>query len=239
MPLFLYLEQKEDFFMKVYELSKELNIPNKELVQFIQSLGIDVKHHLGVISDEDVDRIKSALAKQDKVVKPKKEMETKKTETTKQWKPDLKRMIRIKNIAQGKLIYVSKRQLGYTVEWPNSGDVNYLELGEFINLKNTDRRFVTEPWIRILEDDEVEILKYANIYQHYKGILGIDNITDMLKEDFESFKKKFDNLPKGFKNTVAEHAARMIKAGELDSIKIKDYIEEEMEIELELPTRGD
>ena len=115
--------------MKVYELSKELNIPNKELVQFIQSLGIDVKHHLGVISDEDVDRIKSALAKQDKVVKPKKEMETKKTETTKQWKPDLKRMIRIKNIAQGKLIYVSKRQLGYTVEWPNSGDVNYLELG--------------------------------------------------------------------------------------------------------------
>ena len=61
----------------------------------------------------------------------------------------------------------------------------------------------------------------------------------MLKEDFESFKKKFDNLPKGFKNTVAEHAARMIKTGELDSIKIKDYIEEEMEIELELPTRGD
>lgn len=29
--------------MKVYELSKELNIPNKELVQFIQSLGIDSK----------------------------------------------------------------------------------------------------------------------------------------------------------------------------------------------------
>jgi hypothetical protein len=112
-------------------------------------------------------------------------------------------------------------------------------LGEFINLKNSDRRFVTEPWVRIMEDDEIEILKYANILQYYKEILGIDNVEDILKLDFESFKKKFDKLPEGFKNAVVEQSATMIKNGELDSIKIKKYIEEVMEIELDVLTKSE
>ena len=137
-----------------------------------------------------------------------KEQEVKpKQEITPMWKPDLNRMIYIKNISRGKLIYKSKRQIGYTVEWAKKGDKNYLELGEFINLKNSDRRFVTEPWIRIIEDDEIEILKYANILQYYKEILGIDNVADILRLDFDSFKKKFDNLPEGYKNAVIEQAA--------------------------------
>jgi len=167
-----------------------------------------------------------------------KEQEVKpKQEITPMWKPDLNRMIYIKNISRGKLIYKSKRQIGYTVEWAKKGDKNYLELGEFINLKNSDRRFVTEPWIRIIEDDEIEILKYANILQYYKEILGIDNVADILRLDFDSFKKKFDNLPEGYKNAVIEQAADMIRNGELDSIKIKNYIEKTMGIELDILTK--
>ena len=95
-----------------------------------------------------------------------------------------------------------------------------------MSLKNTDRRFVTEPWIRIIEDDEIEILKYANIYQYYKDILDVNNIAEILQLDFNSFQRKFDKLPYGFKNAVAEQAAEMIKNGTLDSIRIKKYIEE-------------
>lgn len=156
----------------------------------------------------------------------------------KMWKPDLQRMICIKNIARGKLIYKSKRQIGYTVEWAKKGDKNYLELGEFINLKNSDRRFITEPWIRIIEEDEIEILKYANVYQYYKEILDVENTSDILKLNFESFKRKFDKLPEGYRNAVVEQAVEMIKTGQLDSIKIKNYIEETVGIELDILTKS-
>lgn len=159
---------------------------------------------------------------------------SKPVETKEPWKPDLNRMICVKNISQSKLIYKSKRQIGYTIEWDKTGDINYIELGEFINLRNSDRRFVTEPWIRIVEDDEVEILKYANVYQYYRGLLEVDNTKDILSLNFESFKRKFDNLPKAIKETVAKQAAEMLKNGELDSIKIKNYIEEKLDIDLDI-----
>ena len=233
--------------MKVFELAKELNIDNKEIIQTAQDLGIQVKSHLSVLSDNDVEILKEYLIEGNKLENSNEVQETTKDiikeipkpEIKEQWKPDLNRMICLKNIASGKLIYVSKRQLGYKIEWENPGDTNYIELGEFIALKNSDSRFVTAPWVRIMEDDEVEILKYANIFKHYKEILGLNNVSDILKLDFNSFKKKFDKLPEEYKNSVVEQAALMIKSGELDSIKIKDYIEKSMSIELDILIKSD
>lgn len=233
--------------MKVFELAKELNIDNKEIIQTAQDLGIQVKSHLSVLSDNDVEILREYLIEGDELENSNEVQETTKDiikeipkpEIKEQWKPDLNRMICLKNIASGKLIYVSKRQLGYKIEWENPGDTNYIELGEFIALKNSDSRFVTAPWVRIMEDDEVEILKYANIFKHYKEILGLNNVSDILRLDFESFKKKFDKLPEEYKNSVVEQAALMIKSGELDSIKIKDYIEKSMSIELDILIKSD
>lgn len=215
--------------MKVHELAKELDVGSKELIEKINELGIEVKSHLNVLDEDQVEKIRNNFI--DEVKQP---IIQKQTIEKKQWKPDLQRMICVKNISRGKLVYVSKRQIGYKLEWNKKGDTNYIELGEFINLKNTDRRFVTEPWVRIVEDDEIEILKYANIYQYYKNILDVNNISEILQLDFNSFQRKFDKLPDGFKNTVAEHAAEMIKNGTLDSIKIKKYIEEKMDIDLDI-----
>ena len=235
------------FLVKIFELAKELNIDNKEIIQTAQDLGIQVKSHLSVLSDNDVEILKEYLIEDDELENSNEVQETTKDiikeipkpEIKEQWKPDLNRMICLKNIASGKLIYVSKRQLGYKIEWENPGDTNYIELGEFIALKNSDSRFVTAPWVRIMEDDEVEILKYANIFKHYKEILGLNNVSDILRLDFESFKKKFDKLPEEYKNSVVEQAALMIKSGELDSIKIKDYIEKSMSIELDILINSD
>lgn len=222
--------------MKVHELAKELKVESKELIKKIKELDIDIKNHLSILTEEQVEKVKNIFIVEDKqpTIGEQKQEQSESDPEPKQWKPDLNRMICVKNISRGKLIYKSKRQMGYTVEWFKKGDENYIELGEFMNLKNTDRRFVTEPWIRIIEDDEIEILKYANILQYYKGILGIDNVSDILTLDFISFKKRFDTLPQGYRNAVAEHAAEMIKNGTLDSIKIKNYIEEVMGISLDV-----
>jgi len=189
---------------------------------------------------DEIKEIKEEVSKENKEVEIKKDIvendikskeEISEEKPKEPWKPDLNRMICIKNITNNDLIYVSKRQIGYTIEWTPKG-INYIELSEFMNLKNTDRRFVTEPWIRIMEIDEEEILKYANIYQYYTEILKID--TDIFKLDFEKFKRKFDKLPQGYKDNLAKQCAIMIKNDELDSIKIKKYIEKEMNIDLDI-----
>lgn len=224
--------------MKVHELSNELNITNKELIEIANKIEINVNSHLNNLEDEQVELIKdyykntnSELIKKNATV----ENEDKPTVKEKKvWKPDLNRQIAIKNIARGKLVYKSKRQMGYTVIWENTNDINYMELGEFINLKNSDRRFITEPWIRIMEDDEVEILKYANVYQYFKELIEVKDIEDLFKLDFDKFTRKFKKLPDGYKNSVLEYAARMIKNGELDSIKIKNFLEKEMDMNLDI-----
>ncbi|MDD4518003.1 MAG: translation initiation factor IF-2 [Limnochordia bacterium] len=43
---------------RIYELAKELGIPSKELVEFLDDLGADVKNHMSTIDDEIVDLIK-------------------------------------------------------------------------------------------------------------------------------------------------------------------------------------
>lgn len=241
--------------MKIFELAKELNIENKELITIAQDLGIEAKSHMNVISDEDVEKIKDFLnvniASNKQETISSEEIETPKPLVKEQFKPDLTRMICLKNIASGKLVYTSKRQIGYKIEWEKPGDTNYIELGEFIALKNSDSRFVTAPWVRIMEDDEYEILKYANVFKYYEEILGLKNVSDILRLDnemykdlspdakFEKFKKKFDKLPEGYKNSVIEQAAQMIKNGELDSIKIKNYIEQSMGIELDILIKSD
>ena len=220
--------------MKVFELSKELNIENKELIKIASNLDIEVKSHLSVLTDEQVEIIKQSIGDVQKdEVKVKTETKVENIKKPKAWIPDLTRMICIKNIAKGKLIYKSKRQMGYTIVWEKRGALNYMELGEFINLKNSDMRFITEPWIRIMEEDEVEILKYANVYQYFKSIIEIDDVDALLRLPFDKFCSKFDKLPDSFKKTVAERAKDMIANGELDSIKIKKYIEQQLDIELE------
>ena len=171
--------------MKIFELSKELSVENKELIQIASELGFEVKSHLSILSDEQVKEIKAHLQSDEQ---DNKQEEVKKTKEVKQVnkvyiKPnlDLQRMICVKNISEGKLIYKSKRQIGYTLIWEKYGDKNYIELGEFINLKNSDPRFVREPWIRVIEDDEIEILKYANVYQYYKDIIEINDIDALFR----------------------------------------------------------
>jgi len=160
------------------------------------------------------------------------------TETKVKWEPDLHRQICVKNISRGRLVYVSKKQNGFETIWENTNDEDYLELQELVSLKNSYKRFVTEPWIRIKEPDEVEILKYLQIYKHYEKILDVD-VDKMLTLSPDRFEKKFKTLPESFKQAIAGRAAEMMKSGELDSLKIKNIIEKEMNIDLSFYARSE
>jgi translation initiation factor IF-2 len=47
--------------IRIYELARDLNVTNKELVEKIRNMDIDVKSHMSSLDDEDVTRIKNSL----------------------------------------------------------------------------------------------------------------------------------------------------------------------------------
>jgi len=52
--------------VRVYEIAKELNISNKELLDVINDLGIAVKNHMSVLKEEDTQAIKELFKKEEK-----------------------------------------------------------------------------------------------------------------------------------------------------------------------------
>src|SRR5437868_6140220 len=50
--------------VRLYELAKDLGVPNKELVEKFRQLGIDVKNHMSNVDAEDAARVKRALDKE-------------------------------------------------------------------------------------------------------------------------------------------------------------------------------
>jgi translation initiation factor IF-2 len=52
--------------VRVYEIAKQLNIGNKELLDIIADLGINVKNHMSMLEDEETKIIMEMFAKEEK-----------------------------------------------------------------------------------------------------------------------------------------------------------------------------
>ena len=63
--------------IKIFELAKELDVNNKDLVAMAQDLGLDVKSHLSSVEEEDAKKIKASVKKSDKKEAPKSENKNK------------------------------------------------------------------------------------------------------------------------------------------------------------------
>src|SRR6188474_1030759 len=54
--------------MRVYEIAKEVGIPNKDLIAKIRALGLEVNNHMSSLDADDVARIKRSLEKEKQLV---------------------------------------------------------------------------------------------------------------------------------------------------------------------------
>ena len=50
--------------MRVYEIAREVGLPNKELIAKIRALGLEVNNHMSSLDADDVARIKRSLEKE-------------------------------------------------------------------------------------------------------------------------------------------------------------------------------
>lgn len=127
------------------------------------------------------------------------------------------------NLTNGKLIYISKKQLGYQVVWQNPNDVEYIELGELVSMRNSQRAFFEKGWLGI---DDPDIIKFLKVEQYYKNIINLEHIEDFFNLPNNKIEEKLKNMSDGYRENIKNKAIDMIKNDEIDSIKKVKFLKE-------------
>lgn len=131
---------------------------------------------------------------------------------------------------QTNLVYISKRT-SEKFEWSDFGDVQYITLGELISMKSTQPRFLKEGWLIVDDEEAIEQLGLAKMYGN---IFEIDDIADFLEKDEYEIERILTNMPRGFKNSIAQFAREQVESGELDSRGKIKLLERLLDVDLKI-----
>ena len=155
--------------------------------------------------------------------------ETTNTTSTVKQKKDipLNTLVACTNLTMGKLVYVSKKQVGYSVVWENPGDVDYLELSELVSMRNSQRAFFENNWIGI---DDPDVVDYLNVGNYYSEALDFENLSSFMDLSVDEMREKFAHMSQGTKETLKVKVVQMLANKEIDSLKKIDFLKENLGI---------
>lgn len=141
----------------------------------------------------------------------------------------LNTMVEVRNGFNGKLVYESKKNIGYTVIFDSFGDTEYFELQELIAAVNSYKKFFINNWFII---DDVEILEFLNVSKYYKNAINIDDFDEVFSKSEGEMKKIIDRMSDGQKSTFINRVIHLIEDGTIDSRKTIDALENILQIDL-------
>ena len=136
----------------------------------------------------------------------------------------------------GGAIYISKKTMGYTVEWEDMGSIEYMELGELASMRNTDRRFFEDNWIVLDDTDEytaMQLYDFLRVSKYYKSIFTPETIDELFTYSKDKIVKTIATLSKGMKETIAVRAKQKLDENTLDK-NIIDILESSLEIQFSI-----
>lgn len=157
---------------------------------------------------------------------------TTRSTTTTKYKTD--KMIPCRSVRFGSLKYDSLKS-GNTYIWSDYGDICDVTYGDLLSLKSAKSKFIFEPWF-IIED--AGLMAEWGLADMYSYFTGANDIAEFLQNDASSLKERLHNAPNGYKDLVVNTAGRMLRDGELDSIKALKIIDEELDTKLSVLLGG-
>ena len=199
--------------MKVNELSKELGVTNKELIDFLKKNGYKVSSHMQSVTDEMIDLARENLVATkaeeetekdiDNII-PKKEKPEVKVET-KTFKPD--DVIPCRSVTPWKLnaLGVDRRTVYH---WEYYGDVDYLTYRDLQALRRTN--YITKPKI-LIEDPDLCYQWRRELGDTYKYFLGVEYPEEFFDLSDNDFEKLLKQAPDTVKEVIKVTAMNMIK----------------------------
>lgn len=154
--------------------------------------------------------------------------DTTKVETRKD--RDMNEMISVISIVNSPLLYKSKAQSGYSVEWGEFLEENWMEYKELITMRNTQKAFFERPWI-IMEWDVLEDLK---VTQYYENMIDLSTLDELFKSTPEEMIETLNRVPVGIRDLIVDRAYELRVNGVLDSLNLIKAIEETCDVELDI-----
>lgn len=153
--------------------------------------------------------------------------------TTKATRIPLDTMVTVVCNTIGGATYISKKASGYIVEWEDFGSEEYMELGELVAMRNTDRRFFEDNWI-VLEDtdeyDAMQIYEFLKVAKYYTNVFTSRNIDELFSYSKDKIAKIISTLSRGMKETIAVRAKQKLDDNTLDK-NIVDTLESALGIQ--------
>lgn len=143
-------------------------------------------------------------------------------------KRDMSELIQVICITNTPLVYESKSQLGYRVEWDGYLQENWIEFKELINMRSSQRAFFEQPWI-ICDWDVLVDLK---VDKYYKNIIDLENLDNLFTKSPKELEKILKIIPRGIKTLIVDKAFELRRAKKLDSISTIEIIEKTLKIDL-------
>lgn len=143
---------------------------------------------------------------------------------------DMNEMIPVYSAVEGKLIYVSKKT-GLEVVWGELGDEQFLEYGELMNMKASQPKFFSQPFVYIKDEDVVEKLGLKDTYDK---MIHPEDMDEFFNKSLSEMKLALENAPQGTKKSIANSAGRRVSAGTLFDIRKVKMLQKELKIDLEI-----
>ena len=126
------------------------------------------------------------------------------------------------------LVYESKNQIGYRVDWDGFLQENWIEYKELINMRNSQRAFFEQPWVIC----DWEVLVDLKVDHYYKNIIDLEDLDSIFKKSSEELEKTLKIVPMGIKKLIVDRAFELRREKKLDSLNTIETIEKTLNIDL-------
>ena len=143
---------------------------------------------------------------------------------------DMNEMISVVCITNSPLIYESKSQQGYRVDWDGFLQENWMEYKELVNMRSSQKAFFEEPWI-ICDWDVLVDLK---VDHYYKNIIDLENLDELFTKSSEELEHTLKIVSVGIKKLIVDRAFELRREKKLDSISIIETIEKTLNVDLSI-----
>ncbi len=199
--------------MVVNDLSKELGVKNKDVIDFLKSKNFKISSHMQTVTDEMIEMAKANFAVVSNDDAPKKEKKVEKASAPKRVPPKVVKkfapddQIPCKSLVPWKLLTVGVDKTT-TYSWPGYGHVEYVAYKDLQAMRRSD--IVKDALIMVEDPDICEQWKHdlGSVYDKYLGVEYPEEFFDLDDDKFEEILK---NAPDVFKNVIKYTAMDMIR----------------------------
>ena len=204
--------------MKVFELSKEFGVTNKELIDYLKSKGFKVSSHSQNLTDKMIEIARSDFVKNE--TKEKEEKEVKK-EVTKKSVPTRK----VKTFLPDDII-VCRSLVPWYMEaegankrlykWPGFGDVDYVT---YRDLQNWRRKPIIAEGKIFIEDPDICEQWKNDLGKSYKNYVGIEYPEEFFDKSDDEFEAMLKEASPTFQEVIKYTAYDMVRNENYPSLK--------------------